>query len=472
MWYGDYGGVRGHHGFDRTPTDGDLRVQATMDGYLERTNFVPSAQAYFLTSLDGKVRDVIAHLTNHRFPSGAFVRAGTPIAELTTRRRPGEFWGGTHVHWERQIRDGVVQGEPHYRLLQDPNVYTPAWLRQTLGESRPDQPEEHRDDYTDLSREQEARLQKMLGRSGLATYGDEIARYARRYDIPVPLALAQFRQEESWMSPENNLSRANRNPGNLRWAEWEREHGGRPGYGGFTLFPSVAAGLEAYFHLLDRGYRSFVDEKDWQGLIEKYAPAYDNPDLYQNGRNIYAEHVAKWIPEYRDELAGKAPIKYYADGGWISERVHGVGVVTGNRYVLGEEGPEYVLPPKGREPRDRWDAILGRMPRDWERLTGPAAGKVRGHATAISHLSGERPHGVRLNLPSLAERHHNVPNYAGLLDRAGGPPPHSRWTDSSRLRKGLVVADEEWFDEHTRDDVSAEEFVAIRAWNHNRRRRQ
>jgi peptidoglycan hydrolase-like protein with peptidoglycan-binding domain len=141
-----------------------------------------------------------------------------------------------------------------------------------------------------------ARLNDMLKNSGLRGQGEHILAMSKKYNVPTELALAMFWKEAQWnttgVAPRNN------NPGNLRFAEWEREFGGQPN-GGFTKFPSVEKGIEAYFRLMDKGYRQFIDNKDWQGLINKYAPPSDG-----NNSTQYAQQIAQWMEKYRAQLNG------------------------------------------------------------------------------------------------------------------------------------------------------------------------
>jgi peptidoglycan hydrolase-like protein with peptidoglycan-binding domain len=140
-----------------------------------------------------------------------------------------------------------------------------------------------------------AKLNAMLQGSGLAGKGEHILAMAKKYNVPVELGLAMFWKEAQWnttgVAPRNN------NPGNLRFAEWERELGGVPN-GGFTKFPSLDKGIEAYFRLLGSStYRHFVDTKDWAGLVNKYAPPSDG-----NDSALYARQITEWMAKYRAQL--------------------------------------------------------------------------------------------------------------------------------------------------------------------------
>ena len=110
--------------------------------------------------------------------------------------------------------------------------------------------------------------------------------------------MAQLQKESSFLSPENNLSIANNNPGNLRWADWEAQFGGTPdGEGNFTHFPSVDKGIQAQVHLLGTVYREEVDNRDWYALVSRYAPASDGNDV-----ELYARQMEEWSANWRQKL--------------------------------------------------------------------------------------------------------------------------------------------------------------------------
>jgi peptidoglycan hydrolase-like protein with peptidoglycan-binding domain len=140
-----------------------------------------------------------------------------------------------------------------------------------------------------------AKLNALLKNSGLAGQGEHMLAMSKKYNVPVELALAMFWKEAQWNT--TGVAPGNNNPGNLRFAEWERELGGVPN-GGFTKFPSVAKGVEAYFRLLGSStYRSFVDNRDWAGLVNKYAPPSDG-----NDSALYARQITEWMAKYRAQL--------------------------------------------------------------------------------------------------------------------------------------------------------------------------
>jgi hypothetical protein len=142
------------------------------------------------------------------------------------------------------------------------------------------------------------RVDAELEGTGLAGQGATIVAACRKDNVPVDFVMAQLQKESSFLSPENNLSIANNNPGNLRWADWEAEFGGTPdGEGNFTRFPSVEKGIQAQVHLLGTVYREEVDNRDWYALVSRYAPASDGNDV-----ELYARQMEEWSANWRKKL--------------------------------------------------------------------------------------------------------------------------------------------------------------------------
>jgi len=142
------------------------------------------------------------------------------------------------------------------------------------------------------------RVDAELEGTGLAGQGATIVAACRKDNVPVDFVMAQLQKESSFLSPANNLSIANNNPGNLRWADWEAEFGGTPdGEGNFTHFPSVDKGIQAQVHLLGTVYREEVDNRDWHALVSRYAPASDGNDV-----ELYAQQMEEWSANWRKKL--------------------------------------------------------------------------------------------------------------------------------------------------------------------------
>lgn len=126
--------------------------------------------------------------------------------------------------------------------------------------------------------------------------GAALVEACRREGVPLDLALAQLAKESTFLHPANNLSIANNNPGNLRFADWEAEFGGTPGAGSFTRFPSVEDGIDAYVSLLGSDlYAEDVANRDWASLVSKYAPASDG-----NDEALFTQQLHEWTAMFQE----------------------------------------------------------------------------------------------------------------------------------------------------------------------------
>mgnify|MGYP001322700553 CR=1 FL=1 len=166
---------------------------------------------------------------------------------------------------------------------------TRAALQQKLAASAPVSPTTPAPADAELAK----KLDALLAGSGLAGQGAHLAAMSKKYGVPVELALAMFKMEGQWNTA--GLAPLNNNPGNLRFAN---QPGATVGVDGFARFPTVAAGVEAWFKLLSGPtYKPFVDAKDWHGLTNIYAPDWDG-----NDSSHYADFIASSIPQYRRQL--------------------------------------------------------------------------------------------------------------------------------------------------------------------------
>jgi hypothetical protein len=141
------------------------------------------------------------------------------------------------------------------------------------------------------------KLDAALKGTGLEGQGKTIADACAKEGVPPDMVMAMLQKESSLLSPENTLSRANNNPGNLRFADWESQFGGQQGEGGFTRFPSVEDGLRAMVHLLGTSYGPEVQSRDWNGLLSRYAPASDGNDV-----GLYVSQMQQWSQEWAAKL--------------------------------------------------------------------------------------------------------------------------------------------------------------------------
>lgn len=172
-------------------------------------------------------------------------------------------------------------------------IYGPksrAALRAALGGSAPTVPT----NPTAPASASGAKINEILRGTNLAGKGDLIANLSKQFRIPAELALAMFRKEANFAST-GSLAQRNNNPGNIRFVG---QDGATRGAGNFARWNSLDRGIEAYFKLLDKGYRSFIDRKDWQGLVNKYAPPVENDS------NLYARQITQWMSEYRQKISG------------------------------------------------------------------------------------------------------------------------------------------------------------------------
>jgi uncharacterized FlgJ-related protein len=99
---------------------------------------------------------------------------------------------------------------------------------------------------------------------------------------------------EAGFARTGTLAQQNNNPGNIRF---NNQDGAVRGAGGFAKWNSMDQGIEAYFKLLDRGYRSFIDNKDWSGLVNKYAPPSENDS------GAYTRNIVNWMQDYRNRIS-------------------------------------------------------------------------------------------------------------------------------------------------------------------------
>jgi hypothetical protein len=135
----------------------------------------------------------------------------------------------------------------------------------------------------------------VLAGTGLAGKGAVIVEAARRYRVPIDFALAVYQKEASFAKAGTKADR-NNNPGNLRFADWQREHGGAPN-DGFTKFPTMDDGIRASMALLARPmYADAVARRDWGAIISRYAPSFEN-DTAQ-----YIRQMDQYTATFRDKL--------------------------------------------------------------------------------------------------------------------------------------------------------------------------
>jgi peptidoglycan L-alanyl-D-glutamate endopeptidase CwlK len=136
-------------------------------------------------------------------------------------------------------------------------------------------------------------INNILKGTNLEGKGELISQLSKKYNVPAELALAMFRMEAGF-ARTGTLAQQNNNPGNIRF---NNQDGAVRGAGGFAKWNSMDQGIEAYFKLLDRGYRSFIDNKDWSGLVNKYAPPSENDS------GAYTRNIVNWMQDYRNRIS-------------------------------------------------------------------------------------------------------------------------------------------------------------------------
>lgn len=125
----------------------------------------------------------------------------------------------------------------------------------------------------------------------LARHAGLLVQLSRQYDVPLWLALGQAWRESQWGTTDPAASH------NCIWGvkdtagKWGKIRGT---VSGFADYVSVEECCRAYFRLMDGAYRHFIDARDWRGLLNRYAPAYQN-DTRQHYRTVMA--VRQWCEE-------------------------------------------------------------------------------------------------------------------------------------------------------------------------------
>lgn len=191
--------------------------------------------------------------------------------------------------------DAALKAFQQSQGLTADGIYGPrsqAALRNALGGTTPVNPTNPTNPTTPATTVSGARIDDILRGTNLAGKGDLIARLSQQYNIPAELALAMFRKEASFAT-DGSLADRNNNPGNIRFVG---QAGATRGAGGFARWDSMDQGIEAYFGLLDRGYRSFIDNQDWAGMVNKYAPPSENDSA------LYTRQITQWMNDYRQRL--------------------------------------------------------------------------------------------------------------------------------------------------------------------------
>ena len=150
-------------------------------------------------------------------------------------------------------------------------------------------------------------IESILKNTGLAGSGNAILSNARQYGVNPAFALAMFRKEASFAAANTRADR-NKNPGNIiatgncRGLPADSSCLGAYGEistdGRFGKYPSMAAGIQAYFTLLFNEYKpgAHYNCRDLDCIIPIYAPASEN-DV-----ELYKSQIRKWTIDYQCQM--------------------------------------------------------------------------------------------------------------------------------------------------------------------------
>lgn len=160
-------------------------------------------------------------------------------------------------------------------------------------------------------------LNKKLSGSGLAGQGGALVYFSSKYNIPVELALGMFWHEAQWATTGIN-PQAN-NPGNLsngivttsipkcaKWSAAPDKVGSKStSKNTYCVYPSMEDGIEAYFKLLDKNYRSQVDYFIQTGDPSKVIAKYYSSANDESGGNAaqYIANINSKVKELKNAAA-------------------------------------------------------------------------------------------------------------------------------------------------------------------------
>ena len=126
----------------------------------------------------------------------------------------------------------------------------------------------------------------------LVGYGGLMLEQAREHNVPLWLALGQAWRESQWGTTGLSIEH------NMLWGV--KDTSGKWGtlrgvVSGFADYISVDENIRAYFRLMDSPvYRGFIDAADWRGLLNRYAPAFEN-DTAEHYQIVMT--VRRWTEE-------------------------------------------------------------------------------------------------------------------------------------------------------------------------------
>jgi hypothetical protein len=141
------------------------------------------------------------------------------------------------------------------------------------------------------------------GSTGLVGMGQALVNSSAQHNVPIELALGQFWFENQWWTVGKTVRENTNNPGHIKCGtdECKTRLGALVGkdMDGYSIFPSLEKGIEAYFLLLDsERYRAavndFISTSDPTAVLQiYYAPSdkYGSVADYVDAVNIIVEQV-------------------------------------------------------------------------------------------------------------------------------------------------------------------------------------
>ena len=150
-------------------------------------------------------------------------------------------------------------------------------------------------------------INNILTGTGLAGFGSTIIQAASEYQVNPAFALAMFRKEASFATLGTRANR-NNNPGNIiatgdcsgkpAGASCSGVYGETSTDGRFGVYPSMDAGIQAYFRLLNQEYATGSKRNctDTACIIQAYCPP---SDCNTQG---YIDQITSWSKDYQCQI--------------------------------------------------------------------------------------------------------------------------------------------------------------------------
>ncbi len=167
---------------------------------------------------------------------------------------PGLTWNDRR--WEEPLlRSQLLRLMYRARDGLDPDAEIAARLEQWFVETR-------------VTWQGVTRQPRLIGHAAL------LVQLSREYRVPLWLALGQCWRESQWFTT-GLATRYNCGWG-IKGTNWGAL-GTPPTVSGFANYATVEESIRAYFRLMDSPlYRSLIDAQNWRGVLDRYAPPYEN----------------------------------------------------------------------------------------------------------------------------------------------------------------------------------------------------